>query len=56
MKRKPSEMILDIYRTNKARLDVELAKDNKDRACHNAIAAYRHILSHMEQAYDIGSF
>ena len=53
MKKKPSEMILDIYRTNKMRLATELDKDIKDRATHNSIAAYRHILHHMEEVYDI---
>lgn len=53
MKKRPSEMILDIYRTNKSRLANELGKDVKDRSAHNAIAAYKHILHHMEETYDI---
>ena len=53
MKKKPSEMILDIYRTNKLRLANELDKDIKDRATHNSIAAYRHILHHVAVAYDL---
>jgi hypothetical protein len=53
MKKKPNAMILDIYQTNKRHLATELDKDIKDRATHNSIAAYRHILHHMEEVYDL---
>lgn len=53
MKKKPSEMMVDIYRTNKMRLANELSKDTKDKATLHSIAAYRHILYHMGEVYDL---
>lgn len=53
MKKRPSQSIVDIYRTNRNRLSSELEKDVKDRATNNAIAAYRHIVSEMEKNYDL---
>ena len=53
MKKRPSQMIIDIYRTNRDRLSNELDKDVKDRSTNNAIAAYRHIVAEMEKAYDL---
>ncbi len=53
VKKRPSQMIVDIYRTNRDRLSAELEKDVKDRSTNNAIAAYSHIVSEMETAYDL---
>lgn len=53
MKKRPSQMILDIYRTNRTRLRAEMEKEVKDRATTNAIAAYRHIVTEMERTYDL---
>lgn len=53
MKKRPSQMILDIYRSNRNRLHQEQAKEIKDRSTSNAIAAYRHIVEEMERTYDL---
>ncbi len=53
MKRKASPRILEIYRINKERLASELQKDVKDRATHNSIAAFSHIVRHMEEVYEL---
>lgn len=53
MKKRPSQMIIEVYRSNRGRLTTELSKDVKDRATNNAIAAYRHIVEEMEKVYDL---
>jgi len=53
MKKRPSQVICEIYRTNRERLSTELSKEVKDRTTNNAIAAYRHIVSEMEKTYDL---
>lgn len=53
MKKRPTQMIVDIYRSNRDRLSTELQKDVKDRATNNAIAAYKHIVAEMEKSYDL---
>ena len=51
---KASAGIMDIYNANRQKLTAELAKPNKDKACQNAIEAYRHIVTQMEKVYNLG--
>jgi hypothetical protein len=53
MKLKASAAIMEIYAYNKQKLSQELAKPEKDKSVLNAIAAYRHIITHMEHAYNL---
>ena len=52
-KLKASDYVVRVYNANRQRLSSELAKPNKDRACLNAIEAYRHIVSHIERVYNL---
>lgn len=54
MKLKASTAILEIYHHNKQKLSLELAKPDKDKSCLNNIAAYRHIITQMEEVYNLG--
>jgi hypothetical protein len=53
MKMKATAAILEIYRWNKQKLSLELAKPEKDKSVLNNIAAYQHIITQMEQVYNI---
>lgn len=53
MKLKATTAILEIYTHNKQKLTVELAKPEKDKSVLNSIAAYRHIITQMEQVYNL---
>lgn len=55
MKIKATSAILEIYQHNKQKLSLELAKPEKDKSVLNSIAAYRHIITQMEQVYNLGS-
>lgn len=52
-KKKPSAQIVDIYRSNKERLNLELQKTDRSRTTMNTIQAYRHIVSSLEQIYEL---
>ena len=54
MKIKATTAILEIYNHNRQKLSLELAKPEKDKSALNAIAAYRHIITQMEQVYNLG--
>ena len=53
MKLKASSAIMEIYTWNKQRLCLELSKPEKDKAVLNNIAAYRHIITYMEEVYKL---
>ena len=53
MKLKASTAILEIYQHNRQKLSLELAKPEKDKSVLNAIAAYKHIITQMEQVYNL---
>lgn len=55
MKLKANNAILEIYNHNRQKLSLELAKPEKDKSCLNNIAAYRHIITQMEEVYNLGS-
>jgi hypothetical protein len=53
MKMKVTTAILEIYNHNKQKLSLELAKPEKDKSVLNSIAAYRHIITQMEERYNL---
>ena len=52
-KKKPSSQIIDIYRSNKERLNAEIQKSDRSRATMNTIQAYRHIVTSLERTYEL---
>ncbi|MBI4864224.1 MAG: hypothetical protein HY815_28805 [Candidatus Riflebacteria bacterium] len=53
MKQKATVAIIQIYRSNRERLSFELAKPEKDVTVINNIAAFRYIVSQMEEVYNL---
>ena len=53
MKIKATTAIVEIYNHNRQKLSLELAKPEKDKSALNNIAAYRHIITQMEQVYNL---
>ena len=53
MKIKATTAIVEIYHHNRQKLSLELAKPEKDKSVLNNIAAYRHIITQMEQVYNL---
>jgi len=56
MKLKATAAIVEIYRYNREKLSAELAKPEKDKTILNNIAAYRHIVTQLEEVYNLTEF